>query len=84
VTRVGGDMRCEVNIGEQIVISDAVSCGAMVRGLESVLQGRDPRDGWAVGERVWGVGTGVRALASVYGIGDASGMQVPDDANLIR
>ncbi len=44
ITRIEGHMRCEVNIDEQNVITNAVSCGTMFRGLEIILQGRDPRD----------------------------------------
>ncbi|MGS9272895.1 hydrogenase 1 large subunit, partial [Salmonella enterica subsp. enterica serovar Infantis] len=47
ITRIEGHMRCEVNIDEQNVITHAVSCGTMIRGLEIILQGRDPRDAWA-------------------------------------
>ncbi|ESB30004.1 hydrogenase 1 large subunit, partial [Salmonella enterica subsp. enterica serovar Agona str. 447967 1-1] len=48
ITRIEGHMRCEVNIDEQNVITNAVSCGTMFRGLEIILQGRDPRDAWAL------------------------------------
>lgn len=84
ITRIEGHMRCEVNIDEQNVITNAVSCGTMFRGLEIILQGRDPRDAWAFVERICGVCTGVHALASVYAIEDAIGIQVPDNANIIR
>lgn len=75
ITRIEGHMRCEVNIDEQNVITNAVSCGTMFRGLEIILQGRDPRDAWAFVERICGVCTGVHALASVYAIEDAIGIQ---------
>ncbi len=35
ITRIEGHMRCEVNIDEQNVITNAVSCGTMFRGLRS-------------------------------------------------
>ena len=78
ITRIEGHMRCEVNINDQNVITNAVSCGTMFRGLEIILQGRDPRDAWAFVERICGVCTGVHALASVYAIEDAIGIKVPD------
>ena len=84
ITRIEGHMRCEVNINDQNVITNAVSCGTMFRGLEIILQGRDPRDAWAFVERICGVCTGVHALASVYAIEDAIGIKVPDNANIIR
>ena len=51
ITRIEGHMRCEVNINDQNVITNSVSCGTMFRGLEIILQGRDPRDAWAFVER---------------------------------
>ncbi len=39
ITRIEGHMRCEVNINDQNVITNAVSCGTMFRGLEIILQG---------------------------------------------
>lgn len=39
ITRIEGHMRCEVNINEQNIITNAVSCGTMFRGLEIILQG---------------------------------------------
>src|SRR5574343_1449106 len=84
VTRIEGHMRCEVNLDKDNVIRNAVSTGTMWRGLEIILQGRDPRDAWAFVERICGVCTGVHALASVYAIEDAIGIKVPDNANIIR
>ncbi len=84
ITRIEGHMRCEVNINDQNVITNAVSCGTMFRGLEIILQGRDLRDAWAFVERICGVCTGVHAPASVYAIEDAIGIKVPDNANIIR
>jgi hydrogenase large subunit len=46
--------------------------------------GRDPRDAWAITERVCGVCTTVHALASVRSVEDALGVAVPPTAELIR
>ena len=56
----------------------------MVRGLEIILKGRDPRDAWAFCERVCGVCTTVHALASVRSVEDAIQIKVPPNAELIR
>jgi hydrogenase large subunit len=56
----------------------------MIRGLEKILIGRDPRDAWAITERVCGVCTSVHALASVRAVEDAIGTSVPQTAELIR
>jgi len=67
VTRIEGHLRIEAVV-ENGVITDAFSAGTMVRGLEKILQGRDPRDAWAITERVCGVCTTVHALASVRSV----------------
>ena len=83
VTRIEGHLRIEAVV-ENGVITDAFSAGTMVRGLEKILIGRDPRDAWAITERVCGVCTTVHALASVRAVEDALGVAVPPTAELIR
>ncbi|MBK6852703.1 MAG: nickel-dependent hydrogenase large subunit [Burkholderiales bacterium] len=84
VTRIEGHLRVEVNLDDKNVIRNAVSTGTMWRGLEVILKGRDPRDAWAFTERICGVCTGTHALTSVRAVEDALGIQIPDNANLIR
>src|SRR3954452_881502 len=83
VTRIEGHLRIEAVV-ENGFITDAYSAGTMVRGLEKILIGRDPRDAWAITERVCGVCTTVHALASVRSVEDALGISVPPTAELIR
>jgi hydrogenase large subunit len=83
VTRIEGHLRIEAVV-ENGVITDAFSAGTMVRGLEKILIGRDPRDAWAITERVCGVCTTVHALASVRAVEDALSIAVPPTAELIR
>jgi hydrogenase large subunit len=83
VTRIEGHLRIEAVV-DNGVITDAFSAGTMVRGLEKILIGRDPRDAWAITERVCGVCTTVHALASVRSVEDALGISVPPTAELIR
>ncbi len=83
VTRIEGHLRIEAEIKDGKII-DAWSAGTMVRGLEIILKGRDPRDAWAFCERVCGVCTTVHALASVRAVEDAIGIKVPPAAELIR
>ena len=84
VTRIEGHMRCEVNVDDEGVIRNAVSTGTMWRGLEVILNGRDPRDAWAFTERICGVCTGTHALTSCRAVEDALGIEIPDNANSIR
>jgi hydrogenase large subunit len=83
VTRIEGHLRVEAVV-ENGVITDAFSSGTMIRGLEKILICRDPRDAWAITERVCGVCTTVHALASVRAVEDAIGVAVPPTAELIR
>jgi len=83
VTRVGGQMRIEVEV-EQGFVTDAWSSGTMFRGIEGILRGRDPRDAWLFAERVCGSCTGVHALASVRAVERALGVAVPRNARLVR
>lgn len=83
VTRIEGHLRIEAEV-QNGIITDAWSAGTMVRGLEIILKGRDPRDAWAFAERVCGVCTTVHALASVRSVEDAVGIEIPPNAELIR
>ncbi len=83
VTRIEGHLRIEAEVKDGKIV-DAWSAGTMVRGLEIILQGRDPRDAWVFCERVCGVCTTVHALASVRAVEDAIGMTIPPAAELIR
>lgn len=84
ITRIEGHLRCEVNLDGNNVITNAVSCGTMFRGLEIILKDRDPRGSWAFAQRICGVCTGTHALASIHAVEDALGIKIPDNANIIR
>jgi hydrogenase large subunit len=83
ITRIEGHLRIEAEVKDGKIV-DAYSAGTMVRGLEIILQGRDPRDAWAFVERACGVCTTVHALASVRCVENALGITVPPNADLIR
>ena len=83
ITRIEGHLRVEAEIKDGVIV-DAYSSGTMVRGIEIILKGRDPRDAWAFTERVCGVCTTVHALASVRAVEDALKIKVPPNAELIR
>ena len=83
ITRIEGHLRIEIEV-EDGKVKDAFSAGTMVRGLEIILKGRDPRDAWAFAERTCGVCTTVHALASVRSVEDALGIVIPPNAELVR
>lgn len=83
VTRIEGHLRIEAEVdGHQV--NDAWSSGTMFRGIELILRGRDPREAWIWAQRICGVCTTVHALASVRAVENALGIEVPDNARLVR
>ncbi|MBT7188871.1 MAG: nickel-dependent hydrogenase large subunit [Anaerolineae bacterium] len=84
ITRIEGHLRIEAAVGDDGKITDAYSSGTMVRGIEMILKGRDPRDAWAFTQRTCGVCTTVHSFASIRAVEDALDIQIPKAANLIR
>jgi hydrogenase large subunit len=56
----------------------------MFRGMEIILEGRDPREAWIWAQRICGVCTVVHALASVRAVESALNIPVPENARLVR
>jgi hydrogenase large subunit len=83
VTRIEGHLRIEANL-EGGKLTDAWSSGTMFRGIETILQGRDPREAWIWAQRICGVCTMVHAIASVRAVEDALKIDVPDNARIVR
>ncbi len=83
VTRIEGHLRIEAEYNGS-VITRASSSGTMVRGIEIILQGRDPRNAWAFAQRICGVCTLVHGIASVRAVEDALKITIPANAQLIR
>ncbi len=54
ITRIEGHLKieCEVDNGKVV---NAWSSGTMWRGIEVILQGRDPREAWIFTQRICGV-----------------------------
>src|SRR5512141_2136931 len=83
ITRIEGHLRIDVEV-EGGTIVDAWSSGQMFRGIEQILQGRDPREAWLFTQRFCGVCTTVHAIASVRSVENALGLEVPLNAQYIR
>jgi hydrogenase large subunit len=83
VTRIEGHLRIEAEVdGGQV--TSAWSSSTMFRGIEIILQGRDPRDAWAFTQRICGVCTTVHAIASIRAVEDAIGAVPPPNARILR
>jgi hydrogenase large subunit len=83
VTRIEGHLRIEAEY-DGAVITRASSSGTMVRGIEIILRGRDPRNAWAFAQRICGVCTLVHGIASVRAVEDALKITIPVNAQIIR
>jgi hydrogenase large subunit len=89
ITRIEGHLRIEAETDATGKITSAYSAGTMVRGIEIILRGRDPRDAWAFAQRICGVCTLVHGMASIRSVEDALHRAIPDytipkNAELIR
>ncbi len=83
ITRIEGHLRIEAEVVDG-KIKAAYSSGTMVRGIEIIMRGRDPREAWAFTQRTCGVCTTVHSFASIRAVEDALEIKIPKNANLIR
>ncbi|MBL6748895.1 MAG: nickel-dependent hydrogenase large subunit [Nevskia sp.] len=84
VTRIEGHLRIEAETDADNVITRASSSGTMVRGIEIIMKGRDPRDAWAFTQRFCGVCTVSNSVAAVRAVEYALGYPIPPNAEIIR
>ena len=84
VTRIEGHLRLEVETDASGVIQRASSVGTMLRGIEVIMRDRDPRDAWAITQRICGVCTSSHAITSVRAVEDALQYPIPENARIIR
>ncbi len=83
ISRIEGHLRIEVQ-AEDGRIADAWASSTQFRGIEIIMEGRDPRDAWAFTQRICGVCTVVHAIASLRAVEDALDIRIPANANTIR
>ena len=87
VTRIEGHLKLEVTAdyvaGRQQVV-DARAAGTLFRGFETILTGRDPFDAPDITARICGVCPTPHNQAAVAALDAAMGIEVPDNARLLR
>lgn len=83
ITRIEGHLRIDVEV-DGGKVRNSWSSGQMWRGIEVILQGRDPREAWLFTQRICGVCTTVHAIASVRAVENAIGLEIPLNAQYIR
>ncbi|MGD8932848.1 MAG: nickel-dependent hydrogenase large subunit [Chromatiales bacterium] len=84
ITRIEGHLRIEAEVDQAGNIQRASSCGTMVRGIEMIMRGRDPREAWAFTQRICGVCTTSHGITAVRAVEDALDYPIPVNAEIIR
>ncbi|MGI5879017.1 MAG: nickel-dependent hydrogenase large subunit [Syntrophomonadaceae bacterium] len=83
VTRIEGHLKLEVEVDGGVVV-DAWTSGTLWRGLELIMQGRDPRDSEQIMQRICGVCPTAHATAGILALDDAFGIEPPPNGRIIR
>ena len=85
ITRIEGHLKVEVTV-ENGVVKDADSSGMMFRGIELILQGRDPRDAQRYTQRICGVCPTSHSIAATLNLDSAFGIadKIPDNGRIVR
>jgi len=85
VTRIEGHLKVEAVVDDGVV-KEARSTGTLFRGIELILQGRDPRDAPRITQRICGVCPTAHATASTLALDEAFGIagRIPTDGRVIR
>lgn len=85
ITRIEGHLKVEVVVdgGE---VKEARCSGMLFRGLERMLEGRDPRDAQIITQRICGVCNHCHTTAAALNLDSAFGIsgKIPDNARIMR
>jgi len=85
VTRIEGHLKIEATV-DGGVVKEARSTGTLFRGLELILQGRDPRDAPRITQRICGVCPTAHATASTFALDQAFDIEdrIPPNGRVLR
>ena len=85
VTRIEGHLKIEATV-DSGVVKEARSTGTLFRGIELILQGRDPRDAPRITQRICGVCPTAHATASTFALDQAFEIEdrIPTNGRGIR
>lgn len=84
ITRIEGHLRAEVEVDDNGVVKEAYVSGQLFRGIETILQNRDPRDAGLLAGRICGVCTNSHFRGAITAVEDAYNIQIPKNADIIR
>ena len=82
-TRVEGDLRIEVHVGDGVV-TDARTSGTLFRGFELMLRGREPRDAIVFTCRICGQCGASHSRAASAALADVYGTTAPPNGMLAK
>ena len=85
VTRIEGHLKIEAVV-DNGVVKEARSSGMLWRGIEQILQGRDPVDAQRITQRICGVCPTGHSTASTLNLDSAFGVddKIPDNGRIVR
>ncbi|KOR28898.1 hypothetical protein TI04_09955 [Achromatium sp. WMS2] len=83
VTRITGGLRVEANVTNNR-ITEAYLAGTTVRGVELILAGRDPREAWALTQRICGSCSVAHGIAAVRAVEHALDYSISSSSQLIE
>ena len=85
VTRIEGHLKIEAQV-ENGEVKEARSAGTLFRGIELILQGRDPRDAQRITQRICGVCPTSHSIAATLNLDSAFGVddRIPDNGRIMR
>lgn len=85
ITRIEGHLKIEAVV-ENGKVKDATSSGMLFRGIEIILQGRDPRDAQRYTQRICGVCPTSHSTAATLNLDSAFGIadKIPDNGRIMR
>jgi quinone-reactive Ni/Fe-hydrogenase large subunit len=84
MTRIEGYLRAEVEVDENGIVQEAYVSGQLFRGIEIILQDRDPRDAGLMAGRICGVCTNSHFRGAIEAVEDAYNLEVPKNGEIIR
>ena len=85
ITRIEGHLKIEAVVDDGAV-KETRSTGTLFRGIELILQGRDPRDAPRITQRICGVCPTSHATASTLAMDQAFGIagEIPNNGRIVR
>jgi len=83
VTRINGLWQLQVMV-DGGKVSEARSTGLFFRGIEKIMEGRDPRDGAYITQRICGICSTAHSIAAVLAVEDMLNLEVPPGAARLR